>query len=430
MKTETKSPWLAALDKTMAPGLNRALDQLRHEDPDSLLSMQSVFDLMLANAIKLRTTDIHIEPITNGWRARYRIDGRLHDVAQLDTEQGRRFIRFVHTLARLDPVASFLPWDASQQVTIEGRTYDLRITFVPCYLDRAKLSIRLLNPDCVRHGVSDIGLSEANLAVVQPWLRDISGMCLVSGPTGSGKTTTLYAIIKELDLAHHSLTTIEDPVEYPLDGVSQIQIDEPHGLTFPVGLKAMLRLDPDYLLLGEIRDRKSALSAMEAAATGHLLLSTVHAPDAVGVVTMLRSWGVADHQIASLLEVVINQRLVRTLCSKCKQAGKPRAEEKARLKHIGLPPPKKIWRARGCAACMDTGYRGRTGVFEIWRRIDSEYDLILNHADERALRRQIRQRGVKTVVEDALAKAAEGVTTLSEIQSVATQTGLFGRHIP
>jgi general secretion pathway protein E len=427
MKPENKSPWLGELNQKLAPGLRRVLEKMDHHESDNLLSMELVFDLMLANAVQQRTTDIHIEPRADGWRVRFRIDGRLHAVAQLDAARGGQFLRFVHTLARMDPVASFLPQDASLQRKVEGHTLDLRITFAPCYLEREKLSIRLLDPNRVRHKVGDIGLGPSHLAVLKSWLRNICGMCLVSGPTGSGKTTTLYAVIKELDLAHHSLVTVEDPVEYPLDGISQIQIDEPHGLTFPVGLKAMLRLDPDYLLLGEMRDQKSARSAMEAAATGHLLLSTVHAPDAAGVVTMLRSWGVADHQIATLLEIVINQRLIRKLCPKCKRAGELSADDKAWLRNVGLTQPKKMWNARGCGACLHTGYQGRTGVFEIWRRVESDYDLILNHADERALRQQLRQRGIRTVLEDGLAKVGQGVTTLSEIQSVAAQTDFFDR---
>lgn len=424
-KPENHTPWLAELNRDLAPGLNRALDELARGGSSSVLSMESLFYLVLANATLRQTTDIHIEPLTEGWRVRYRIDGRLHDVAQLPPEIGQRLIHYVHTLAKLDPVAAYLPRDASLPVKIEGRPVDLRVAFAPCYHSREKLAVRLLDPDRVHRGIGDLGLEKADAAVIQDWLRHLSGMCLVSGPTGSGKTTTLYAIIRKLDLAHHSLATIEDPFEYPLEGISQIQIDERHGLTFPVGLRALLRLDPDYLLLGEMRDEESALSAVEAAATGHLLLSTVHSADAVGVVTMLRSWGVADHQIATLLEVVISQGLVRKLCPKCKRPGAPSAEERRWLRGVGLPVPRKLWHAHGCDACIHTGCRGRTGVFEIWRRTEADYHMILDHADEHTLRQQLRRRGVHTVLEDAMDHVRQGITTVTEIQTVAAHTDYF-----
>jgi type II secretory ATPase GspE/PulE/Tfp pilus assembly ATPase PilB-like protein len=174
-----------------------------------------------------------------------------------------------------------------------------------------------------------------------------------------------------------------------------------------------------------MRDQESALNAVEAAATGHLLMSTVHSADAVGVVTMLRSWGVADHQIATLLEVVINQGLVRTLCSKCKRSGPPTSEEKAWLRAVGLPCPKKVWHPRGCTKCLNTGYLGRTGVFEIWRRTEADYHLILEHADERTLREQLRGRGLKTVLENAFARVRDGTTAVSELQTVASHTDYF-----
>jgi type II secretory ATPase GspE/PulE/Tfp pilus assembly ATPase PilB-like protein len=243
-------------------------------------------------------------------------------------------------------------------------------------------------------------------------------MFLVAGPTGSGKTTTLYALIHELELSSQAVVTVEDPVEYPVDGITQIEVNIPLGLTFAVGLKAMLRLDPDYLLVGEIRDAESAQIAVEAAATGHCVMSTLHSPDTAGVVILLRNWGIRDHQIANVLQIALNQRLVGRLCQKCRQRDAPSKTEGLWLKALELPVIEGVYRAAGCAACQYTGYYGRIGVFEVWQKDDSDYELILSHADEQTLRRHLRKRGLQTVLEDGLARVQEGVTMLSELQTM------------
>jgi type II secretory ATPase GspE/PulE/Tfp pilus assembly ATPase PilB-like protein len=247
-------------------------------------------------------------------------------------------------------------------------------------------------------------------------------MCLVAGPVGSGKTTTLYALLHELELADHAIVTIEDPVEYAVDGITQIQVDKAHGMNFAQGLKAMLRLDPDYMLVGEMRDAESARTAVEASASGQVVLSTLHSPDAIGVVTLLRNWAVADHQIATVLEVVISQRLVRRLCEQCRRKGPPNAAEQSWLESMNLPLPDQCWHAKGCDACYSTGYAGRIGIFEIWRKTEADYQRLLDHADEHALRREFRARGGKTILQDGLQKAADGITSLSEIRRMGALT--------
>jgi type II secretory ATPase GspE/PulE/Tfp pilus assembly ATPase PilB-like protein len=240
-------------------------------------------------------------------------------------------------------------------------------------------------------------------------------MFLVTGPTGAGKTTTLYALLHELRMLERSIVTLEDPVEYDIDGITQLQVDEDHGLTFRNGLKAMLRLDPDFLLLGEIRDVESARTAAAAASSGHVLLSTLHSHDPVNAVTTLRHWGLADYEITAALQVVVSQRLVRRLCPACRKQEAPKPRELRWLRGVVEEVPDAIWHAVGCGECRGLGYQGRVGVFEVWRLQDDDLDLIADHATERAVRQHLRKRRHQTLVNDGLEKARSGETTVCEL---------------
>jgi len=372
---------------------------------------------VLQDACQGRATDVHFEPCSGGWRVRLRIDGVLHDAAQVSAELGQRMVRSLRIAAGLDPVVSFTPQDARCRFALLDRTLDLRLATAPC-VGGEKLALRLLDPQRIQRPIEELGLRPLDLGLLRGWLGEVNGMFLVTGPTGSGKTTTLYALIHELELSSEAVVTIEDPVEYPVDGISQIQVNIPHGLTFAVGLKAMLRLDPDYLLVGEIRDAESAQIAVQAAATGHCVMSTLHSPDTAGVVILLRNWGIRDHQIANVLQIALNQRLVGRLCRQCRQRGAPSKTEILWLKALQLPIIEEVYRATGCAACQHTGYYGRIGVFEAWQKDDSDYELILSHTDEQSLRRHLRKRGLQTVLEVGLARVREGVTTLSDLQTM------------
>jgi general secretion pathway protein E len=294
---------------------------------------------------------------------------------------------------------------------------ELRLALAPSYAGE-KLSLRILDPKRIRHRIQELGLRVEDEKKIAQWLRDLSGFCLVTGPSGSGKTTTLYALLHELKLLNKSIITIEDPVEYQIDGITQIQVDPRHGLTFASGLKSMVRLDPDYLLVGEIRDQESAHTALEAASTGRVLMATLHARDAAGVVASLHNWGLTTFEIAAHLELVISQRLVRRLCPKCRRQEAVTPAEQDWLATLSAPVPERTWRAVGCADCRQTGYLGRTGLFEIWRKAESDYELILSHPDEHALRRRLRHRGIKSLVEDGLLKVGEGLTSLAELQGM------------
>lgn len=418
--TPRRKGWLPKLNPVLAPRLNALLQPGSLSDGTD--SVEPLARAVLEDALQSRVTDVHFEPFSQGWRMRMRVDGILHDAAQFTPETGQKVARYFRTSADLDPVVSYLPQDANLQFEVQGRKLDLRLATIPCF-GGEKLALRLLNPLRLQHRIGDLGLGEEDVKRFERWLGQVSGMCLVTGPTGSGKTTTLYALLHELELSNQAIVAIEDPIEYPIDGISQIQVDALHGLTFAKGLRAMLRLDPDYLLVGEMRDLESAQVTVEAAASGHFVMSTLHCPDAAGVVTLLRNWNIPDHQIATVLQIVVNQRLVRRLCPRCRRQGKASPEGRAWLTSLGLKVPATVWQPVGCAACQKTGYHGRVGVFEVWHKDESDYCLILEHADEHALRVHLRERGLKTVMEDGLAKVREGVTSLEEIQQMGSHVG-------
>lgn len=379
------------------------------------MDVAGMANMLLRDALRENASDVHLDPMADGMQVRFRIDGVLHDAAQLTREEGQRLVRHLKALGSLDPVATFRPEDARLTYSLDDHELDLRLACVPC-MGGQKLTVRLLERSRVAAHISELGMGEQYLQRIRQWLTHMSGMFLVSGPTGSGKTTTLYALLHEMKLLDRSIVTIEDPVEYQIDGVTQMQVDNERGLTFAEGLKAMLRLDPDFLLVGEIRDPASAQTAVEAAGTGRVLMSTLHSRDPIGAVTSLRQWGLEDHEIASALEVVASQRLVRRLCPHCRQQTLPRKEAESWAAGLGWTLPDRVWRAAGCSECRNIGYHGRTGIFEIWYLNEDDRALILNHADEVTLRRQLRQRSNGLLFADGLAQLQDGTTSLEELR--------------
>jgi type II secretory ATPase GspE/PulE/Tfp pilus assembly ATPase PilB-like protein len=289
------------------------------------------------------------------------------------------------------------------------------MALVPCGQGDA-LSVRLLDPRRLERVIDNLGLTDANLRQMEEWLEDVNGMFLASGPTGCGKTTTVYALLHELKYADRRVVSIEDPIEYSIPGITQVQLDEKHHLSFAGGVKAALRLDPDFLMIGEIRDSASAHAAVDASITGRVLLSTLHSKDAVGAITALRNWGLPDHEISESLAVVVAQRLVRRLCQHCRVESAPSDAERQWLRALRLKAPKTAWAATGCKECNQLGFLGRTGIFELWRLEESDYQLILGHADEHTLRRQFAGSGRIPLLQDGLAKVAAGITSLAELR--------------
>jgi general secretion pathway protein E len=373
---------------------------------------------LLADAWAVSASDIHLEPHSDGLRVRLRLYGVVWDVAHVPPGPAKTLLNQFKALAGLDPVARFTPTDVGLTFQAHGESLDLRLVLTPGANGEA-LVVRLLDRKRLERSIGDLGLSAASLKLLREWLAGMNGMFLAAGPTGCGKTTTVYALLQELKATQRVIVSLEDPVEYQIDGLTQIQINELKGLDFAEGIKAMLRMDPDHLVLGEIRDAASAQAAVQTAITGRVLLSTIHSRDAVGAVTALRNWELSDREISEALAVVVAQRLVRTLCPKCRRAAAPTKPDAAWLKSVRLPHPKKVWYAPGCPACKGLGYGGRTGVFEIWRLNSTDYDDILNHAPAHVLREALAKRKHQTFLWNAWEKLNAGVTGMSEVRRMA-----------
>jgi type II secretory ATPase GspE/PulE/Tfp pilus assembly ATPase PilB-like protein len=388
------------------------LDEIaKHPNP----GLPSLAFALLLDAERARASDLHFEPRSTGTRLRFRIDGVLSDVADLSAEEGRVVLNQFKAIADLDPVTHFTTKDTRATIELDGGDLDIRLALAPCHHGEA-LVLRLLDAKRLERSLGDLGLSPRQLTELQDWLDNVAGMFLAAGPTGSGKTTTIYALLHKLKLADRAIVSIEDPVEYHIDGITQIKIDEFHHVDFAEAVKSVLRLDPDYVMMGEIRDAMSAHSALNAAISGRVLLSTVHSRDAVGTVTALRNWGLLDHEIAEVLSVVVAQRLVRALCPHCRHKVPPSASDMKWLDMMKLAAPASLWNADGCKECQNLGYCGRTGVFDLWRLDGEDYDLIMNHANEHTLRERLASKSHENLLCDAFAKALDGTTSLAEIR--------------
>ena len=373
---------------------------------------------LLEDALRARVSDVHFDPLTDGFQIRFRVDGVLHVTAVVEREEGMRMVRYFKTAAGLDPGSLVVPHDARARFEIDGHALEVRVECVPAVTGE-KLALRLLLKDRLSLNLGELGLADDQHGLVNHWLNNASGMFLDAGPVGSGKTTTLYALVAELDIERKNVVTVEDPVEYQVDGITQMQVDERHGVEMATILKTILRLDPDYILIGEIRDEESARAAIEAAATGRVVLSTLHARDAAGTVTSLRNLGAADHEIAVALSFVAAQRLVRKLCAACRKRGPVEMPDRQWLERLELAVPDTVWNATGCERCGGTGYHGRTGVFELWPLDAKSYDLILSGADEASIRRHLRASPWGDLLGVAGRKVAEGVTTLAELRGMS-----------
>ena len=375
---------------------------------------------VLKDAIELRASDIHLEPFEDEFRIRYRIDGDLQEVPvppQLKQFQPAIVSR-VKILSHLNIAEKRLPQDGRIKVRIEDAEVDIRVSVIPMLHGEAVV-MRLLRQNSKLRGLADIGMAGRELNCFQHVLGLPHGIILVTGPTGSGKTSTLYTALNEINDSIRKIITIEDPVEYQLKGVNQIQVNEKSGLTFARGLRSILRHDPDVVLIGEIRDAETAQIAVQASLTGHLVFSTLHTNDAPGALTRLVDMGVEPYLVASSLEAVLAQRLVRVLCPHCKQADHSATAQQLKTK-LGIPLESTIYKSVGCRECRNTGFYGRHAIFE-WMDTDEEIrQMILDRASTDNLRNVARQKGMKTLAEDGWRLVAAGVTTVEEVLSVTT----------
>ncbi|MCD8254754.1 MAG: GspE/PulE family protein [Oscillospiraceae bacterium] len=370
---------------------------------------------VIKRAVLQSASDIHIEPHRNELAVRMRIDGRLRDVLSAPEGVKRTVVSRIKVMAGMDIAEHRVPQDGRASVSVGGEVTDLRISIVPT-IHGEKAVIRLLGRSSKLLEPEAIGLSGRELEQYRALLHGGSGMVLLCGPTGSGKTTTMYAMLRELGTPEVNTVTLEDPVEYSLAGVNQVQINEKTGMTFAAGLRAVLRQDPDIIAVGEIRDGETAEIAMRAALTGHTVLSTVHTRSAVDAIDRLLDIGVEPYIIASALRGVISQRLVRRICPACREM-RPTLPEK--LAALRLPPETQLWRGRGCPRCGGTGYAGRIGCFEILTLTDETRRLIARAAPRAELLAAVRAAGFTPMRESALRLAASGVTTIEEAMSAA-----------
>ncbi len=397
--------------------------QLEDTDLDSAAEDASIIKFVnqvLRDAIELRASDIHLEPFEDEFRIRYRIDGVLQEVpvpAQLKRFQPAIVSR-VKILSHLNIAEKRLPQDGRIKIRIDDAEVDIRVSVIPMLHGEAVV-MRLLRQNAALRGMAELGMAPREQACFRRVLQLPHGIVLVTGPTGSGKTTTLYTALNEINDAQRKIITIEDPVEYQLKGVNQIQVNEKAGLTFARGLRSILRHDPDVILVGEIRDRETAQIAVQASLTGHLVFSTLHTNDAPGAVTRLVDMGVEPYLVASSLEAVIAQRLVRVLCRHCKQPDtSPTAQ--AFKAQVDIPPNAVIYRAVGCRECRQTGFYDRHAIFE-WMEIDNEIrQLVLQRASSDQIREAARRAGMVTLAEDGWRLVRLGITTVEEVLSVTT----------
>jgi len=375
---------------------------------------------VLKDAIELRASDIHLEPFEDEFRIRYRIDGELQEVPvppQLKQFQPAIVSR-VKILSHLNIAEKRLPQDGRIRVRIEDAEVDIRVSVIPMLHGEAVV-MRLLRQNSTLRGLGEIGMNTRELEHFQHVLRMPHGIILVTGPTGSGKTSTLYTALNEINDAVRKIITVEDPVEYQLKGVNQIQVNEKSGLTFARGLRSILRHDPDVILIGEIRDAETAQIAVQASLTGHLVFSTLHTNDAPGALTRLVDMGVEPYLVASSLEAVLAQRLVRVLCPHCKQADTSGTAQQLKIK-LGIPTENTIYKSVGCRECRNTGFFGRHAIFE-WMDTDEEIrQLILKSASTDLVRAAARRAGMRTLAEDGWRLVAAGITTVEEVLSVTT----------
>jgi len=375
---------------------------------------------VLKDAIELRASDIHLEPFEDEFRIRYRIDGNLQEIpvpAQLKRFQPAIVSR-IKILSHLNIAEKRLPQDGAIKILVGDAEVDIRVSIIPMIHGEAVV-MRLLRQNVTLRGLAELGMAPREYECFRRVLQLPHGIILVTGPTGSGKTSTLYTALNEINDSVRKIVTIEDPVEYRLKGVNQIQVSEKAGLTFARGLRSILRHDPDVILVGEIRDQETAQIAVQASLTGHLVFSTLHTNDAPTAFTRLVDMGVEPYLVASSVEAVLAQRLVRVLCERCKQPDNSPAAQAFKAR-VGIPAEVTIFKAVGCRECRNTGFFGRHAIFE-WLDTDAEIRrLVLQNASTDQIREAARRAGMSTLAEDGWRLVRQGITTVEEVLSVTT----------
>src|SRR5881398_3644184 len=375
-------------------------------------------NLLINRAVEQRSSDIHIEPFENELKVRYRIDGVLHDVETPARRLQAAIVSRIKIMAKLNIAERRLPQDGRIKLRLMGKEVDLRVSTLPTLYGESVV-LRILDRSSIVVNLDSLGFPEDTLNQFNRLITKPYGMILVTGPTGSGKTTTLYGALDKINSPDKKIITIEDPVEYQLFGVNQIHVKPQIGLTFANGLRSIVRQDPDVIMVGEIRDFETAEIAIQAALTGHLVFSTLHTNDASGAVSRLLEMGVEDYLLASSLLGVLAQRLVRKVCEKCRRSAEITPTVQRELGGDGTPA--QIYEGTGCEACAQTGYRGRSGIFEILLVNDVIRPLILKRSSADIIKDASVQQGMRTLREDGWQKVRTGVTTVAEVVRVTQE---------
>ncbi|MBI2922726.1 MAG: type II/IV secretion system protein [Planctomycetes bacterium] len=369
---------------------------------------------LIGEAIEVRATDVHIEPESKRVRIRARVDGFLRDMAEYDHESGSRILSAIKVLCDLDITRKNRMQDGSFSGVVRGRPVEFRVSSVEEVFGD-KMVIRILETEPEIIDLKRLGLDVKTETDLRLFLTRPQGMLLVSGPTGSGKSTTLYSLLREVDRKQRNVIAIEDPIEYHLEYMTQIPVSPKHGVTFATALRNALRQDPNILMIGEIRDSETAAIAIQSGLTGHLVFSTVHARDSVATIYRLLDLGVEPFLVANVLNMTLAQRLVRMLCRSCKV---PHDPDEVKIRPLGRYVKGRIYSPKGCERCEGTGYRGRTGVFEIVRVTEKMRDMIVEKASEDVMRKVAREEGMQPIHIAAMEKVNDGLTSLDELERV------------
>ena len=418
-QAETAVAELEGEEGDLRGGLEDEVVDLLDLESDDEAPIIRLVNSLLSQAVKDGASDIHLEPYERELLVRFRVDGVLYEIIRPPKRFQNSIISRVKIMAALNIAEKRLPQDGRIRLKVAGKDFDIRVSSVPTTYGE-RIVMRLLDRSSAMRDLADIGFSNYNLSKIDALIHAPHGIILVTGPTGSGKTSTLYACLSKINRPDLNILTIEDPVEYQLKGVGQVQVNTKINLTFASGLRSFLRQDPDVIMVGEIRDRDTAEIAIQASLTGHLVFSTIHTNDAPGAVTRLVDMQVEPFLVASSLLAVLAQRLVRTICPNCRESYAANDEE---LSEIGLSTKdvKVLYRGRGCDACQHTGYRGRLGIFELMEINDDLRAAIMNNSDAATIKNKARQNGMKTLREDGALKVIAGLTTVAEVTRVTRE---------
>ncbi len=401
---------------SLAEELPQNEDLLESDDDAPIIKL---INAMLGEAIKEGASDIHIETFEKALSIRFRVDGVLRDVLNPSRKLAPLLVSRVKVMAKLDIAEKRVPQDGRISLRIGGRAVDVRVSTMPSSHGE-RVVLRLLDKNTTRLDLQSLGMKGAIQEDFRHLIERPHGILLVTGPTGSGKSTTLYAGLQEINSNERNILTVEDPIEFDIDGIGQTQVNPKVDMTFARGLRAILRQDPDVVMVGEIRDLETAQIAVQASLTGHLVMSTLHTNTAIGAITRLRDMGIEPFLLSSSLLGVLAQRLVRTLCSECKE---PYEADSAQKKLCGMKKkePLTLYRAKGCPHCSHKGYRGRTGIYELLLIDEEVQSLIHDEAGEQAIEKYVRQH-TPSIRQDGLRKVLKGITSLEEVMRVTKES--------